>query len=280
MTSVSERVLDHTADPRAALAADGFVFPFRALDADDSSAYRRRLEAYDSEMVDRGGAWKAFRHFPKVHLVADWADELIRHPRILDTVERLLGPDLLVWSTAIFVRPANSGDVLAWHQDALHYGLRGFEDGAVRVWLALTPTTMANGTMRFARGTHLEGIVAHKTDADRDTVRARGLEVDIEVDESRTVPVLLQAGQFSIHHLAVAHCSGPNSTLDARVNFAIDYFAPSVQPVGGPDRAMLVRGTDTHHHFELEERLPLGDPAATAHFKQSVAMRVRRLGGG
>ncbi|HWH00067.1 MAG TPA: phytanoyl-CoA dioxygenase family protein [Pilimelia sp.] len=265
-------------DLRAALDADGFVFPLDALTAQECADTLARFQEYDAAALRRGGVWGAFRHFPKVHLAADWADELIRHPRILAAVTELLGPDLLVWSSNVFTRPPHSGDRLAWHQDALHYNLRGFESGAVRVWVALTATTLANGTMRFARGTHREGIVAHRTDADPAEIRAAGLEVDIDVDESRAVPVLLDAGQFSMHHMAVAHCSGPNSTDVGRVNVAIDYLATSVAPVGGPDTAMLVQGTDAYGHFAAERRLPIGTPAAQTQFQQAVALRMRRLG--
>jgi len=277
VTAVDHAALERTADPRTALASNGFVFPFDALSADESATFRDRFAKYDAEMSARGGIWSSFRHFPKVHLLAEWADDLIRHPSILSAVEELLGPDLLVWSTNVFTRPPHSDATLAWHQDALHYRLRGFESGAVRVWLALTETTIANGTMRFARGTHREGIVAHKTDADPAAIRESGLEVDIEVDESKAVPVLLDAGQFSIHHLAVAHCSGSNRTGAGRVNFAIDYLCPSVQPIGGPDTAMLVRGTDARRHFTLEQRRPFGSPEAENQFKQSVALRMRRF---
>lgn len=222
----------------AALGRDGFTFPHDALTPAESGRTLLAFREYDATMARAGGMHSAFRRFPKIHLAAAWADELVRHPRILDAVGALLGPDLLVWSTNAFVRERHSPDMLAWHQDALHYDLRGFESGAVRVWLALTDTTEANGTLRFARGSHREGIVAHRTDADSEQIRASGLEVDIEIDESCVVPVLLRAGQFSIHHMAVAHASGSNHTGTARVNVAIDYLAPSVAPAGDSDTAI------------------------------------------
>src|SRR5216110_82263 len=67
---------------------DEFYVPIRVLSREEAAGYRRRLETYEAE---RGGAIGGeLRH--KTHLLFTWLDRLVRHPRILDAVEDVLGP--------------------------------------------------------------------------------------------------------------------------------------------------------------------------------------------
>lgn len=267
---------------RHAFLDQGYLFPLDGLTPPEAAAALRDYRAYDA-VVGRVGGWMSeFGRFPKVHLLSLWADAIVHDERVLDVVEQVLGPELLVWSTTIFTRPAHSGETLAWHQDALHYGLAGHAGQSLRVWVALTATTAANGTMRYAPGTHRSGILAHEWHAAPGS-GARGfgdLEIGVEVDESRAVDVLLEPGQFAMHDLALAHASGANTTDEDRVNFAIDYITPSVRPQGHVDSALPVRGSCAGTAF-LRERRPEADfdSAAVESFRAATMLRVRRLAG-
>ena len=89
---------------------DGFDFLPRVLSPEEAAGYRARLEAVERE---RGGPLGgALRH--KGHLLFTWLDELIRHPRVLDAVEDILGPNLLCWSLSSSsrrpaIRPSRPG---------------------------------------------------------------------------------------------------------------------------------------------------------------------------
>ncbi|MEV1046272.1 phytanoyl-CoA dioxygenase family protein [Streptomyces sp. NPDC049916] len=87
---------------------------------------------------------------------------------------------------------------------------------------AVTPATVANGTMRYSRGSHAQGAVNHRWGGTgmEDIMRGEGLAVD--VDDSSSVPVVLTAGQRSLHHLAMVHCSGPNVTDQGRLKEIAD----------------------------------------------------------
>lgn len=256
----------------------GFHFPVEVLDVDDARVALAEYRRYELLCTRAGGFLSMHRRFPKVHLVAGWADGFVHNEHILDAVEALLGLDVLVWATQLFVRPAHSGDSLAWHQDALYFGLSGMEAGSVRVWVALTPTRPENGTMRYLPGSHRDGLMEHRRAETAAAGTLRGEEVVLHVDEEAAIDVVLEAGQASMHHLAIAHCSGPNQTDEDRVNLAIDYVAPSVAPVEGRDSALLVRGRDPYGNFEREERLAAEfDADALRSFQQATVLRVRRL---
>lgn len=256
---------------------DGYHFPIDVLDEDAARESLAAFRRYDEIAQRAGGFISVHRHFPKLHLLTRWADDLVRNERILDAVESVLGPDLLVWGTQVFMRPARSGASLAWHQDAVYYGFRDVSERAVRVWVSLTPATVANGTMRYARGSHLDGLLEHGVRGEGAASVMRGEEILVAIDPDREVVVEIEAGQASVHDLSLAHCSGANVTGSDRLNLAIDYLTPDVQPTG-EDSALLVRGEDVHGHFAAESALAADfDTEALGECFRATRLRTRRL---
>ena len=64
-------------------ARDGYFFPLRAMSAQDAAEFRAKLEAH--EKINGGSLQAGMRH--QTHLLFTWADELVRHPKILDAVD-------------------------------------------------------------------------------------------------------------------------------------------------------------------------------------------------
>jgi ectoine hydroxylase-related dioxygenase (phytanoyl-CoA dioxygenase family) len=125
--------------------------------------------------------------------------------------------------------------------------------------------------MKFWPGSHLKQQLAHRDTFDKDNLLTRGQEIAVEVPEGQGVDVPLKAGEMSLHHVLLVHGSGPNMTDDRRIGLAIRYIPPHVRQLKMRDTAMLVRGRDTHGHFDLEPepRADL-DPAALAAHKDAV----------
>jgi len=225
---------------------DGYHFPIDILSEDEAREYRGRLEAY--EMRSGGPLKGEFRHKP--HLLFTGLNELVRHPRILDAVEDVLGPNLLCWNSSFFIKEANDSGFVSWHQDATYWGLSSPDVSTI--WLAFTPASELNGCMKFIPGSH-KIQVAHRDTFHKDNLLTRGQEIAVEVDESQAVLAQLKPGQASIHHVLLFHGSAPNRSGDRRIGFAIRYIPTHVRQVAGErDSATLVRGVDEHRHFELE----------------------------
>jgi non-heme Fe2+,alpha-ketoglutarate-dependent halogenase len=92
---------------------DGYLFPLRALSPAEAHGVRSRLEAFEASQGRPLSA--SFR--TKSHLVFAWVAELVRNERILDAIESLLGPDLLVWSSGFFITEARDPSYVSWHQN-------------------------------------------------------------------------------------------------------------------------------------------------------------------
>jgi hypothetical protein len=244
---------------------DGYVFPIRAFTADQALAYRQRLE--ETEAKAGGPLRAAMRNKP--HLFLAWAAEIVRHPAILDAVEDLLGPNLLCWSSSFFIKDAHDPGYVSWHQDSTYWGLS--QPDIVTAWVALSVSHVPNGCMRVIPGTHLKDQLPHKDTFAANNLLTRGQEVQVEVDEKAAVDILLQPGEFSLHHVRIVHGSEPNRADYRRIGYAIRYLPTYVkQVVGERDTATLVRGVDEFHHFDPEPAPKADfDPDAMA-FHQKV----------
>ncbi len=257
MEAASPSIAAATREPKVltraqveAFARNGYHFPVRALSAEEAKAYRAKLEGAEAHL---GTSLMKTGYRNKPHLVFTWADELIRHPGILDVVEDILGPNLLVWSSSLFMKDAHDPSYISWHQDSTYWGLS--HPDVVTAWLALSVSHMANGCMRVDPGSHLLEQLPHKDTFAPGNLLTRGQEVQVEVDESRVVNIELEPGEFSLHHVRIVHGSEPNKADYRRLGFAIRYVPTYLKQIAGPrDSAVLVRGVDNYHHFDLEPR--------------------------
>ena len=184
------------------------------------------------------------------HVVFRFAHQLVCHPRILDVVEEIIGPDILVWGGTFFIKEPRDESFISWHQDLRYWGLDS--DAQVSAWLAFSSVAGENGCMRFVPGSHHGELLPHIDAFEGNNALTRGQTADVEISEGDTVPVLLAPGQASFHHGRLLHSSGHNRSNGRRIGFAINYIAPHVrQTVARTDFAMLVRGEDCCGHFEL-----------------------------
>ena len=227
---------------------DGCVFPVRIMPQAQALEIRDRLETFERA---HGGPLRGdLRH--KSHLLFTWLADLVRNSRILDAVEDLYGPDLLCWTTNFFIKEANNPAFVSWHQDSTYWGLN--KPDVVTAWVAFTPSNAANGAMEFIPGSHTSDQIPHRDTFAKNNLLTRGQEVAVDVDKSKAVPIVLEPGEISLHHVRLVHGSAPNPSADRRIGFAVRYIPTSVRQIAGEDSATLVRGADTYGHFELEPR--------------------------
>ena len=229
-------------------ARDGHVFPVDVLSRGQAASYRRDLETLERRA--RGSKLGNKNQLNNPHVIFRFAHEIVTHPRILDTVEAILGPDILVWGSTFFVKAPHTARFVSWHQDLRYWGLDS--DAEVSAWVALSPVTEANGCMRFVPGSHKGELLPHNDTFADDNFLTRGQEAAVEIENKDTVLVPLAPGQASFHHGKLLHGSGPNHSDERRVGFAINYISPSMrQVVAKEDFAMLVRGEERYGHFQL-----------------------------
>jgi ectoine hydroxylase-related dioxygenase (phytanoyl-CoA dioxygenase family) len=198
----------------------------------------------------------------KPYLLFPWAAALVRHKRILDCVESLIGPDIMVFHTTVWLKEPYSETFVPWHQDATYFGLAPFEH--VTAWVALTDSTPENGCVQIIPHSHSTGQRPHFDQPDPKAMLSRGQTLADPIDESRAVGLELAAGDVSFHHTLAFHRSGINRTDQRRIGIGVSYIPTRVRHVGTTRlSATLVRGTDAYGHFD-HEPAPLADEDAAA----------------
>jgi len=238
---------------------DGYLFPVGVFDATEAAEFRVDLEAFEDRWRDSPGLAHPFVQYLRdgMQVVSPAADRIVRHPVVLDVVESVVGPDLMVWNCELLVKEPHSPKMLTMHQDHRYWGF-GSSGDQITAWIALSEVTDANGAMHFVRGSHLLGDVDHHDTFGADNILSRGQEITVGHDAEDEVVVALHPGEMSLHHGLMFHGSGPNRSDVRRMGVAIRYVTPSVrQEVGGVDYATPVRGDCSGAEF-----LPLPVPTS------------------
>src|SRR5260370_39424334 len=92
---------------------DGIVFPIPVLSASEGSYFRAELETLADNCET-----KSRKRFDSLHLFFDWARRLAGHEAVLNAVQDLLGPQILIFSTLVFNKPAHDSSYVSWHHDS------------------------------------------------------------------------------------------------------------------------------------------------------------------
>lgn len=250
----------------AAWRRDGFLFPFDFLDERERRDCLEGLARYERWLGAPVNATKELRWRTMPHIILPWVTRLACDSRILDPVEDLLGPDILVYTGTFFIKEPNTPTVAAWHQDSTYYGLDPAEE--ITVWVALSEVNRAAGCMdalpvdgRPRQMRHAAHVVEH-------SVNRAGQAITEPLDESRAVSMELKAGQFSMHHGLTPHRSGPNTSDHRRIGLGLNFIPARCRPAGAiRQAAMLVRGENRYGHFHLvpPPKAELDDDAIAAH---------------
>ncbi|MCW5624647.1 MAG: phytanoyl-CoA dioxygenase family protein [Burkholderiales bacterium] len=179
---------------------------------------------------------------------ADRWFEYATHPGILDLVQDILGPDLILWGSQVFCKPAKTGREVPWHQDGEYWPIRPL--ATCSAWIALDDVDPQNGCMRYIPGSHGAGSIHPHREAMRED-RALGFELEpTAFDETRSADDCLEAGQFSLHDVFLIHGSLHNRSDRRRAGFVVRYMPATSRYDRGIDREQMQGGVA----FSLSQR--------------------------
>lgn len=260
---------------RSTYQRDGMVPEVDVLSWQEAKAARQNLQDFISQHRDvpSYADWTYF----KSHLVLKWVAELAAHPALLDHMEALIGPDILLWNSFIPAKPPKSSGHFGWHQDATYWPISPV-NRVVTFWLALCNVSPTNGGMRMVPGSHRQGQLPHLQTADASSMLRRSQQVDLDVDESNAIEIRLASGQASVHHPLTLHGSGGNASNDWRLGIGFNYAAGDVSTVKGyRDSALLLRGNSGASNFN-RETIPDADlsPSSLERYQAAVGFAGTR----
>ncbi|MFA9419803.1 MAG: phytanoyl-CoA dioxygenase family protein [Gammaproteobacteria bacterium] len=224
--------------------AQGYLSGIDIINADEVAEHRGQLEHAEQQIG-------SMHYLAKVHTILSSAAKLTCHASLLDVVEELIGPDILIYNATYIIKEPNTRSHVSWHQDLTYWGLDS--DDQVSVWLALSDASESSGCMRMIPGSHQLGQQHHILgEQDENNVLFQSQRV-ADIDESKAVSAELKPGQASFHHGWLLHASSPNVGADRRIGLNIQYIAPHVRQTKLPGfTALLARGVDRYRNYETD----------------------------
>ena len=227
---------------------NGFVAPINVLSSEEVKKIKEEIEyiekKWPNELIGLGRN--------NVHYISPIFDKVCHNDKILNAVESIIGKNILVGGTTLFIKDPDNKGFVSWHQDAKDIGFEPYN--WVTAWLAITDANEQNGCMRMWSGSHKEKIKDHKDTYDKNNLLTRGQTVQ-NVPIEKTTLNTLKAGQLSLHHPMIVHGSGPNKSNQRRIGFVIQsYIGANVDQVLGKIFVQKARGKDTFKYHEYAKR--------------------------
>ena len=227
---------------------DGYIAPLDVLSKDEALEIREEIELIEKKWPDElKGLGRNY-----IHLISHIFDKVSHNPKILDAVESIIGKDILICGTTLFIKNPKEKGFVSFHQDAKYIGLEPYN--WVTAWIAVTDTNEENGCMRMWSGSHKYELKYHNQKFDENNLLTRGQTIE-NVPYNETTPVILKSGQMSLHHPTIVHGSGLNKSNDRRIGFVIQsYIGTNVNQVLGKMYVQQARGEDRYKYHEHVER--------------------------
>jgi ectoine hydroxylase-related dioxygenase (phytanoyl-CoA dioxygenase family) len=185
-------------------------------------------------------------HYPRFRALSDSAE-------VLNSVEQLLGPNLMFHYSKLNMKPPAIGSVVEWHQDLAYYPLTNRDSLAVLFYFDDADTT--NGCLQVIPGQHLGGAMDHTLEG---FFQGRITE---PVDVCRAVPLAGKAGSVIFMNGMTPHASAPNTSSRPRRTLILSYRAADAFPIYIGDMTLS---------SEAHVRHVRGEQVRTARFSMST----------
>ncbi len=207
--------------------------------------------------VDQSGA--LFHLFINEPNFLDYAAE----NSLLDLVESLIGPDICLMGSALFLKKAASPRYADWHSDVGEQFEMFEKMHVLSVTIAITASTIESGCVRYLPYSH-EKLYRRYTgkNYENSLFGSRSFLIEeSEIDLSKgIVEMELSPGQCSFNNLYTIHSSEPNKSVNDRILVNFKYLSPV--PGNGTENAqqllkknfrnrILVRGSDKGNFCNL-----------------------------
>ena len=225
---------------------EGFISPVRVISENEALSIKNQLEQVEADFPDEINAQSR----NNLHLSFAFLDALAHNTIIVDAMEDLIGPDIALWASVMFIKEPSSKQYVSWHQDATYMGLDSIDFPTP--WIALSPSNRDTGCMTMISGSHHSEIQIHKDTFAENNILTRG-QVIPEVDKSKAIDLILEPGEMSIHHGAIIHGSQPNNSDQRRIGFSLQsYVPPSIKQVVGKNIWTHIRGKKRQDNDGIE----------------------------
>lgn len=220
--------------------ANGYLGPYAAMTPDEMASVRREIE----EKVLAADGPNPRTRAQSRHMDQPVIYDLATHPAIIDRIAGILGPDLVVWATQLWLKQPGGAEI-PWHQDINFWPLEPPINTSA--WIAIDDVTVENSCVQIIPGSHRESLSHVKAEAEM--AFGKMADPDSFAVES-AINMELRPGEFFIFSERLLHRSSKNSSNKRRLGLSIRVTLPMVHifqdsaPLHPGHTAILARGKD------------------------------------
>jgi ectoine hydroxylase-related dioxygenase (phytanoyl-CoA dioxygenase family) len=226
----------------------GYCVPGRQLlPPEELAAVATTFERLSADWIAAGGRTE---HMDVPHFYHPELFHWLLHDAVLDVVEDLIGPDIVLFASHFIAKPGGNGKRVPWHEDSAYWAGLWEPMEAVTVWLALDDSTPENGCMRVIPGSHRNGYSSYAEVEDApQSVFATEIRTG-QFDAASAVDCVLGRGEYSLHHAKCIHGSNANTSSRRRCGYTMRYISAHSRFASGDSerrqvhRCYLARGRD------------------------------------
>jgi hypothetical protein len=224
----------------------GFLFPLDVSDPTQAQAMREAWDDFERrEELERRGKNSLYN----LHVEHDFIWRIASHPTILDALEPLIGPNILLFASRIICKWGREDSFAAWHQDL---SARNQLDPPMQItaWYAIDDVDPGNACVYCIPGSHKRGMLKRHPAAETGNLLRVNEESSVSAeDAARAVAIVLRSGQVSFHDGFTLHSSGRNESPRRRCGLVLRYVPAYVRQGKDVDfnqreSALVLRGVD------------------------------------
>ena len=225
------------------------------------------LQRVTNEFVEKSGEYNDHtdifdlepghsKEHPKLRRIKDPIDHhdvyarTIRHNGFLDIVGQLIGQGIRTNGNKLNMKSADFGSPVEWHQDWAFYPHTN--DDVLAVGVCIDDMSEANGALLVIPGSHKGPTYDHHQDG-----HFCGAVTDPDFTPDNIVPLEVQAGGISIHHVRTLHASAPNYSGAPRRLLLFQFCAVDAWPLLGFANGL---NTDESNWDAYNKALLRGEP--------------------
>ena len=162
------------------------------------------------------------------HNVQSYSAEMmamIQNEEFLDAVEELIGPDIILHHTKLFLKPPGNGSAFPLHQDWSYFPTE--KNSMIAAVIHLSESDESMGCMRIVPGSHKLGKM-EKTDGHS---FVKGVHDRYQLEDAE--PIIAEPGDIVFFHCCSLHGSMQNVSEKPRKTVLVQLYSGSDKVIDG-----------------------------------------------
>ena len=232
---------------------NGFVGPLEIMSREEALEFRDLVMQAEAEQNLMKSDYRC-----KSNVLYPFVDKISRHPKLIEYLSQIIGPNIHCWDTLFWVKYPGDGKDVSFHQDATYWNFDK-KHLAVTAWFAFDDATPEQGSLEYIAGSQRVFQRRHKDVKTETNLLMRGQTVDEDLPKER-IKTTAPAGHVLLHSPYTIHGSASNNGDKPRVAMGMIFASTECKPILdiSPESTVMVAGVDEYNYM-IHDPQPTGN---------------------